>query len=64
LLRCTTEVHFDRVFYKFRENEFEKVERLIEMHKYYTQKLGDFDILNMHALSDDQVGFFAKIIFV
>ncbi|CAI2370204.1 unnamed protein product [Moneuplotes crassus] len=39
LLRITKGVEFDRVFYKFKENKFEKIDRLIELHKYYTNKV-------------------------
>ena len=27
------------MFYKFKENNFEKLDRLIDLHKYYTQKV-------------------------
>lgn len=39
ILRSTSGVNFDRVFYKFKENSFEKIDRLIELHKYYTDKV-------------------------
>ena len=39
LLRTTSKTKFDRVFYKFKENNFEKLDRLIELHKYYTEKV-------------------------
>ena len=35
MLLCCTKVNFDRWFYKFIENSFEKTERLIELYKQY-----------------------------
>lgn len=39
ILKKAGGVNFDRVFYKFKENSFEKIDRLIELHKYYTEKV-------------------------
>ena len=39
LLRLTNGVYFDRVFFKFKENNYEKANRLLELHKFYTQKV-------------------------
>jgi len=50
ILRTTTSVVFDRVFYKFKENTFEKVDRLIDLHKYYATKLRSTE-------SDENDGF-------
>jgi hypothetical protein len=38
-LRTAQGVVFDRVFYKFKENNFEKVDRLIELYNFYTNKV-------------------------
>lgn len=39
ILICVSGVNFDRSFYKFKENSFEKLERLVELYKYYLQKV-------------------------
>ena len=37
LLKNTNDVFLDRVLNKFKENEFEKIERLIEIYKFYQE---------------------------
>jgi hypothetical protein len=38
LLKNTSDVFLDRVINKFKENEFEKVERLFELFKFYQEE--------------------------
>lgn len=42
---------FDRVFYKFKESNFEKIDRLIELYKFYTHKVSTTE-------DDENDGFF------
>lgn len=39
MLICCSKVNFDRWFYKFIENSFEKTERLVELYKQYFIKV-------------------------
>lgn len=39
LLKNTSDVFLDRVVNKFKENEFEKVERLFDLYKFYDDEV-------------------------
>ncbi len=42
---CETKgVNLDRIMNKFRENDYEKIDRLFELHKYYYCLFKEFDI--------------------